>query len=310
MATGASTADLAVVLVDARKGLLTQTRRHSYIVSLLGIRHVVLAVNKMDLVGFDQERVRRDRGRLPRARRQLGIERVTCDPALGAARRQPARAVARMPWYDGPSLLAALGAASVERAGGAGGAFRCRCSGSAGPNRFPRLRRHRSRRQVRVGDPVVALPSGRRSTVARDRHRRRRARSSAPAPARRSRSPWPTRSTSAAATVLAAAADPPEVADQFAAHLLWMDDQPLLPGRPTGCASAPHGRRAGHRDQAQGRRQHPGAARGQAPRAQRGRLLQPEPRPAAAVRAVRRQPRARRFMLIDRQTNATVGAGT
>ena len=93
MATGASTADLAVVLVDARKGLLTQTRRHSYIAALLGIRHVVLAVNKMDLVGYDQRGVRRDRRRLPRAgRARSASPHVQCDPAVGAERRQPAAA--------------------------------------------------------------------------------------------------------------------------------------------------------------------------------------------------------------------------
>ena len=65
MVTGASTADLAVILIDARKGVLTQTRRHSYLVSLLGIRHVVLAINKLDLVDYSEAGVRHDRGRLP-----------------------------------------------------------------------------------------------------------------------------------------------------------------------------------------------------------------------------------------------------
>ena len=80
MATGASTADLAVVLVDARKGLLTQTRRHSYIVSLLGIRHVLLAVNKMDLVGYDQATFDRIETEYRELAGQLGITHVTCIP--------------------------------------------------------------------------------------------------------------------------------------------------------------------------------------------------------------------------------------
>src|SRR6187402_2826624 len=80
MATGASTADLAVVLVDARKGLLTQTRRHSYIVSLLGIRRVLLAVNKMDLVGYDQSVFDGIVSGYRELATQLGIEQVTCIP--------------------------------------------------------------------------------------------------------------------------------------------------------------------------------------------------------------------------------------
>ena len=76
MVTGASTADLAVILIDARKGVLTQTRRHSYLVSLLGIRHVVLAINKMDLVGYDAGDLRHDRRRLPRVRRRRSASRT------------------------------------------------------------------------------------------------------------------------------------------------------------------------------------------------------------------------------------------
>ena len=88
MITGASTADAAVILIDARNGVLTQTRRHSYLVSLVGIRSVVLAINKMDLVGFSQERVRHDRRRLSRLRRENRPRLVPRDPDLGARRRQ------------------------------------------------------------------------------------------------------------------------------------------------------------------------------------------------------------------------------
>ena len=80
MVTGASTADCAVLLVDARKGVLTQTRRHSYIVALLGLRHVVLAVNKIDLVDYSEARFRRDRSRLPRVRARSPAAGVTCIP--------------------------------------------------------------------------------------------------------------------------------------------------------------------------------------------------------------------------------------
>ena len=95
MVTGASTADLAVILIDARKGVLTQTRRHSYLVSLLGIRHVVLAINKLDLVDYSQDVFDDDRGRLPGLRRGDRPRRHRVHPAVGAARRQHHRAVGR-----------------------------------------------------------------------------------------------------------------------------------------------------------------------------------------------------------------------
>ena len=88
MATGASNADLAILLIDARKGLLTQTRRHAMIVSLLGIRHVVLAVNKIDLVDFSRGAVRRDRRGVRGVRRAARIPHAAGDPDVGAFRRQ------------------------------------------------------------------------------------------------------------------------------------------------------------------------------------------------------------------------------
>src|SRR3546814_7869401 len=105
MATGASTADLAVVLVDARKGLLTQTRRHSYIVSLLGIRHVVLAVNKMDLVDYDRQVFDDIRAGYVGLAVQLGIPDVTAIPVSALKGDNMLQASESTPWYDGPNLL-------------------------------------------------------------------------------------------------------------------------------------------------------------------------------------------------------------
>ena len=102
MATGASTADLAIVLVDARKGLLTQTRRHSYIVSLLGIRHVVLAVNKMDLVDHDQAVFARIADDYRALAAQLGIPDVTCIPLSALNGDNMLSRSEWMPWYAGP----------------------------------------------------------------------------------------------------------------------------------------------------------------------------------------------------------------
>ena len=91
MVTGASTADLAVILIDARKGVLTQTRRHSYLVSLMGIRHVVLAVNKMDLVDWSRGHLRRHRRRVSRLRRADRPQGLARDPDLGPQGRQHRR---------------------------------------------------------------------------------------------------------------------------------------------------------------------------------------------------------------------------
>src|SRR5262249_35590552 len=105
MITGASTADLAVVLIDARKGVLTQTRRHSYLVSLIGIRQVVLAVNKMDLVGFSQatfediERQYREFGQ------QIGLERVDAIPVSAVYGDNVVERSRNTPWYNGPTLM-------------------------------------------------------------------------------------------------------------------------------------------------------------------------------------------------------------
>src|SRR3954467_15171965 len=111
MATGASNADLALVLVDARKGVLTQTRRHSRIARLLGIRHFVLAVNKMDLVGYDQAAFAAIRADYADFASAIGIGAVTAIPVSALAGDNVVEASARMPWHDGPPLLACLEAA-------------------------------------------------------------------------------------------------------------------------------------------------------------------------------------------------------
>jgi bifunctional enzyme CysN/CysC len=230
MATGASTADVAVVLVDARKGLLTQTRRHSYIVQLLGIRRVLLAVNKMDLVGFDQgvfDAIAHDYRALAA---QLGIEHVDCIP-LSALRgdnmieRSPA-----MPWYRGPALLDYLETVPVEHGDG-GGAFRMPVQWVCRPNQdFRGFAGTVAAGSVAAGDEVVVLPSGRRSRVARivvaDGDL---------SSAQEGQAITLTLADEIDASrgdVIAAASAPPEDSDQFAAHLLWMGDERLLPGRP------------------------------------------------------------------------------
>src|SRR4051794_23674092 len=116
MATGASNADLALVLVDARKGLLTQTRRHSRIARLLGIKQFVLAVNKMDLVGFEQAAFEAIKAEYMNFAAAIGVEAVTAIPVSALEGDNVVEASARTPWYDGPALLACLEAAEREGA--------------------------------------------------------------------------------------------------------------------------------------------------------------------------------------------------
>ncbi|MGE8279173.1 MAG: sulfate adenylyltransferase subunit CysN [Stenotrophomonas sp.] len=230
MATGASTADLAVVLVDARKGLLTQTHRHSYIISLLGIGQVVLAVNKMDLVGYDQavfEQIVADYQALAA---QLGIANVQAIPLSALEGQNLSTRSALMPWYNGPSLIEHLDTVQLSAHDATSG-LRLPVQWVNRPNQdFRGFAGTIAAGQVRAGDAVVVLPSSRRSTVKQ---------------VLGPDGPVDVASTGQAVTltlddevdvsrgdVIAAAGDPPEVADQFAAHVLWMDDAALLPGRP------------------------------------------------------------------------------
>ena len=230
MATGASTADLAVVLVDARKGLLTQTHRHSYIVSLIGIRHVVLAVNKMDLVDFDQavfERIAADYRALAQ---RLGIAEVTCIPLSALEGDNLSSRSTRTPWYTGPALLEHLEQVQVDVQEG-GDSLRLPVQWVNRPHQnFRGYTGTIASGVVKPGDEVVVLPSSRRTRVQQVLD---------------ANGDVAFASAGQAVTltladeidisrgdVIAAAGDPPEVADQFAAHLLWMSDAPLLPGRP------------------------------------------------------------------------------
>jgi bifunctional enzyme CysN/CysC len=230
MATGASTADVAIVLVDARKGLLPQTRRHSYIVSLLGIRHVLLAVNKMDLVGFDRAVFDDIGGGYRALAAQLGIGHVAAVPLSALNGDNLLRRSDSTPWYEGPSVLEYLETVDVSR-DVSGMGFRLPVQWVNRPNQdFRGFAGTVVAGHVRPGDEVVVLPSGRRSRVVR---------------IVTADGDLPAVSSGQAITltladeldisrgdVIADAQDPPQVADQFAAHLLWLGEQPLLPGRP------------------------------------------------------------------------------
>ncbi|MEG3185251.1 sulfate adenylyltransferase subunit CysN, partial [Lysobacter erysipheiresistens] len=230
MATGASTAELAIVLVDARKGLLTQTRRHSYIVSLLGIRHVVLAVNKMDLVDYDQQTFDAIEADYRQLAAQLGIDHVTAIPLSALKGDNMLAHSDNTPWYQGPALLEHLEQVEVAAAVDTRG-FRLPVQWVCRPN--PNFRGFAGTvlaGPVALGEEIVVLPSGQRSKV----------KAIVTADGDLDRAP-PGRAVTLTLTdeidasrgdVIAAASDLPEVADQFAAHLLWLGEQPLLPGRP------------------------------------------------------------------------------
>ncbi len=230
MATGASTADLAVVLVDARKGLLQQTRRHSYIISLLGIGQVVLAVNKMDLVDYDAAVFERIAGEYAALAAQMGIAHVQAIPLSALEGQNLSARSALMPWYAGPTLLEHLDTVAIA-GHDAGGGLRLPVQWVNRPHQdFRGFAGTLAAGQVRGGDPVVVLPSARRSTV--------REVLGPDGPLDVARAGQAVTLVLAdeidvsRGDVIAAAGDPPEVADQFAAHVLWMDDAALLPGRP------------------------------------------------------------------------------
>jgi bifunctional enzyme CysN/CysC len=233
MATGASTADLAVVLVDARKGLLPQTRRHSWIAALFGIRHVVLAVNKMDLVDYSEATFHGIATAYEALARRLGLAEVTAIPVSGLRGDNVVARSPAMPWYRGPALLEFLDTVDVDSLGAdaAEAPFRMPVQWVCRPSQdFRGFAGLAASGTVRVGDELVSAPSGRRARVASIQVGER-----AVDLAREGQSLLLTLDREidvSRGDLLAAAHAPAPVSDQFGAHLLWMGDAPLLPGRP------------------------------------------------------------------------------
>ncbi len=229
MATGASNADLAILLVDARKGLLTQTRRHAFIVSLLGIRHVVLAVNKIDLVGYDEAVFVAIRDAFASFATQLGFTSLTAIPVSARFGDNMSSPSAAMPWYRGPTLLAHLEAADVDE-DRTGKPFRLPVQWINRPDLdFRGFCGTVASGRIEVGAAVVVAGSGRTSTVTRVIGP-----SGDLAGAEAGDAVTLTLADEidiARGDVLALGTERPQVADQFAAHVIWMGDEPLLPGR-------------------------------------------------------------------------------
>jgi len=168
MVTGASTADLAVILIDARKGVLTQTKRHSFLAKLLGIRHLVLAVNKMDLVGYSQSVFESTVADYAEFARAAAIEAFTAIPVSGLAGDNITARSSAMPWYEGPSLLDHLETVPPEQRETANEPFRMAVQWVGRPNQnFRGFAGRIASGRVRVGDPVTILPAGRTTFVER-----------------------------------------------------------------------------------------------------------------------------------------------
>ena len=229
MVTGASTADLAVTLVDARKGVQTQTRRHTHLFALLGIRRVVLAVNKIDLVDYSQEVFERIEREYREFAARIGLDDITCIPMSAVHGDNVVRRSDATPWYRGPTLLGHLESVPVGEELAAR-PFRMPVQWVSRPSAdFRGFAGVVSSGGVRVGQTVRVLPSGRQSAVARilvgdvD---------AVAASAGQSITLTLTDEIDISrGDVIAAADAPPQVADSFEATIVWTHEQPLLQGR-------------------------------------------------------------------------------
>jgi bifunctional enzyme CysN/CysC len=229
MATGASTASLAVILIDARKGVLVQTRRHSRIVAMMGIRHVVLAVNKMDLVGFDEAIFDAIVADYRSFAGKLGFTSLQATPLSGLEGDNVLQPSNRMPWYTGPTLLDYLNTVDT-RSRQAEGPFRMPVQWVNRPHLdFRGFCGTVSAGTLRPGDAVRVLPSGVQTHI--------KAVLQGFGEVALAHAGCAVTLTLAdevdvsRGDVLAAADAPPQVADQFEAKLLWMSEHAMAPGR-------------------------------------------------------------------------------
>ncbi len=230
MVTGASTADLAVILIDARKGVLTQTRRHSFLASLIGIRQVVLAVNKMDLAGFDEAVFRDIVADYRGFAEQLGLTDITAIPLSALRGDNVAAAGDRMAWYAGPTLIEALETATIDAARLARGPLRMPVQWVNRPDQaFRGFSGQLASGIVRPGDPIRVLPSGRETRI--ERIVTRDGDLDEAVAGQSITLTFADEVDCSRGDVIAAARDPAGVADQFEVTLVWMAAEPMLPGR-------------------------------------------------------------------------------
>jgi len=230
MATGASTADLAIILIDASKGVLTQTRRHSYIVSLLGIRHAILAVNKMDLIDYDEEVFNQICGEYRAFASEIGLDDVACVPICALSGDNVFAANNTMPWYKGPTLIEMLETVEINRDAIAGD-FRLPVQCVNRPNsNFRGYSGLIASGEITQGQTIRSSVSGKTSKVKK-----------IIGPAGELNQAIAGQAVTLTLTdeidisrgdIISAQDSPPELADQFAAHLIWMDAKAMMPERP------------------------------------------------------------------------------
>ena len=230
MVTGASTADLACILIDARKGVLVQTKRHSFLCHQLGITNLVLAVNKMDLIDYDQEKYDAIIADYKAFAESIGIESFTAIPISGLAGDNITTKAENTGWYDGPTLMEHLEAVEVRSDANLGKPFRMPVQWVNRPNLdFRGFSGLISTGSVKPGDKVRSLPSGKTSTV-----------KSVVTMDGELEQGIAGQSVTitlddeidcSRGDVLAASDSPPEVADQFESTIVWMDEEPLVVGR-------------------------------------------------------------------------------
>ncbi|EDL48655.1 sulfate adenylyltransferase subunit CysN [Erythrobacter sp. SD-21] len=230
MVTGASTADLACILIDARKGVLVQTKRHSFLCHQLGIKNLVLAVNKMDLIDYDQKKYDAIIADYAHFAESIGIESFTAIPISGLAGDNITSPSDNTGWYDGPTLMEHLEAVEVRSDANLAHPFRMPVQWVNRPNLdFRGFSGLISSGSVKPGDTVRSLPSGKTSTV-----------KSVVTMGGDLEEGVAGQSVTitlddeidcSRGDVLAAADSPPEVADQFESTIVWMDEDPLVVGR-------------------------------------------------------------------------------
>ena len=230
MVTGASTAELAVILIDARKGILTQTRRHSYLTKLLGIKNIVLAVNKMDLVGYDQATFDQIVADYTAFANSIGVTDFTAIPISGFKGDNITALSDNTKWYTGPTLMQHLENVELDQASDQSGAFRMPVQWVNRPNLdFRGFSGKIAAGSIRPNDEVRILPSGKTSHVARivtydgDLGMGVAGQSITLT--------LKDEVDCSRGQIIVAAKDPLEVADQFEATVIWMDEADLIPGR-------------------------------------------------------------------------------
>lgn len=230
MVTGASTADLAVILIDARKGVLTQTRRHSFLAHLLGIRHIVLAVNKMDLVGYDKAVFDRITLAYRAFASEIGITHFTAIPISGFKGDNITALSANTPWFKGPALIEHLETVEVGEAADGAKPFRMPVQWVNRPNLdFRGFSGQLASGTVKPGDSVRILPSGKTTTI--DRIVTLDGDLDEAVSGQSVTLTFADEVDCSRGDVIAAADNPPEAADQFEATLVWMADEAMIAGR-------------------------------------------------------------------------------